>query len=213
MSDDKNYIIDPLTCLCKIALLYFMPEKTRLAINHHVLHIQKYDYYQWIERMKNGDSRIDISMLNTPLLKAIKWYILDNPERISMEKETIDNIHVIAHYSILALQKLQNYTYHNDQAIKIILQYFVNLLRDALQNSWNDDDCIKIESHINILSDKIKTNIDVQTIISISKMMSDADKLQDRMEDASALIDCVHKLLLNRDTHFVKLMKEFNTSL
>ncbi len=60
MTDDKSYIIDPLTSLCKVALLYYFPEKTKLAINHHVLSIQTYSIYQCLERKINRDSRIDI---------------------------------------------------------------------------------------------------------------------------------------------------------
>ncbi|XWV26651.1 hypothetical protein QJ857_gp0409 [Tupanvirus soda lake] len=214
MADDKTYIIDPLTSLCKVALLHFMPGKTKLAISHHVLYVQGYSYYQWLERMKNGDSRIDISNLNTPFLKAIKWYILDDcPEKAAMDKELTNSIRTITHFTILGLSKLQNCTYNNDPAIKIILQYFINLLRDALDNIWSEDKCVKMDNNNNILSDKIKNNYEAHTINSIAKMLSDADKIKNSQEDVMALIDCAHQLLINRDTTFVKLMKEVNTTL
>lgn len=213
MTDDKSYIIDPLTSLCKVALLHFMPEKTRLAISHHVLYIQDYNYYQWIERMKNGDSRIDISNLNTPFLKAIKWYILDGPEKAALDKEMADSIKIITKFTIKGLTKLQNHTYNGDCAIKIILQYFINLLRDSLDGIWKEENCVKMDSNNNILSDKIKNNFEVHTINSIAKMFNDADKMDNSQDDINALIDCAHKLLINRDTIFVKMMKEINTTL
>lgn len=213
MADDKTYIIDPLTAVCKVALLHFMAEKTKLAISHHVLYIQDYSYYQWIERMKNGDSRIDISNLNTPFIKAIQWYILDGPTKAHMDAETSKSIKEIASYTIKGLIKLQNYTYQSDAAIKIILQYFINMLNAALQNCWDDDECVKVENHNNILSDKIKNNFECHTINSIAKMLRDADKIDNSHEDVHALIDCAHKLLVNRDNIFVKMMKEINTVL
>lgn len=213
MTDDKSYIIDPLTSLCKVALLHFMPEKTKLAINHHVLYVQGYSYYQWIERMKNGDSRIDISNLNIPLLKAIKWYIIEGTEKATMDEEMEESIKIITQFTIKGLIKLQNCTYHNDVAIKIILQYFINLLKNALDETWSEDTYVKMDNNNNILSDKIKYNFDANTIISISKMLSDADKMENSLEDISALIDCAHRLLINRDTMFVKMMKDINTTL
>ncbi|BCS82923.1 hypothetical protein QLL95_gp1200 [Cotonvirus japonicus] len=212
MTDDKNYIIDPLTALCKIALLHFMPDKTKLAINHHVLYIQGYSYYQWLERMKNGDSRIDISNLYVPIIKAIKWYILDGQEKINLDEQTKNNILIISKFTILGLIKLQS-TYNSDGSIKIILQYLINLLRNALNDNWNEDDCVKIDGNVNILSDKIKNNIESQTIGSIAKILLDTEKMIDSKEDVDALIDCAHKLLVNRDKTFVKMMIEINTHL
>ncbi len=211
MADDKNFIIDPLTCLCKVALLHFMPEKTKLAISHHVLYIQGYSYYQWLERI--GHNRIDISNLNTPLLKAIKWYIMDSDDKVSLDIETNNNIRTITNFAIMGLIKLQNCTYYNDLAINIILQYFINMLSDALENKWDETRCISIEKNNNVLSDKIKTNFDAQTINSIAKMLTDAEKIKNSNDDVIALTDCAHRLLINRDTNFVKLMREFNTIL
>nr|WBF70975.1 hypothetical protein [Megavirus caiporensis] len=212
MNEDKNYIIDPLTCLCKVALLHFMPDKTKLAISHYVLYIQGYSCYQWIERIKNGDNRIDISNLNTPFIKAIKWYILDNCEKADMDQETENNIKIITSFAIKGLVKLQS-TYNSDNAIKIILQYLINLLNSATNNNWDETYCVKTDNYNNILSDKIKNNFESQTINSISKILQDAQKMENSQEDVNALVDCAHKLLINRDTVFVKMMQKINTHL
>lgn len=213
MTDDKNYIIDPLTAICKIALLHFMPDKTRLAINYHVLHIQEYNCYQWLERMKNGDSRIDIANLNTPLLKVVKWYILENNEKVNMDEMTNNSIRLIVKFAILGMIKLQQYTYHKDCAIKIILQHFINLLNDALNNTWVEDKYKETNFNINVLSSKIKNNYDSHIINSISKILNDANAQTNSIDDTAALVLCAHQLLLNRDTCFLNMMKEINTTL
>lgn len=213
MADEKNYIIDPLTSLCKVALLHFMPEKTKLAISHHILYVQGYSYYQWIERMKNGDSRIDISYLNTPFIKAIKWYILDGTEKIPMDEETSESIRTIAKFAIKGLIKMQKFTYGNDLAVKIMLQYFINMLRNALNGVWSDDDYIKSDSQTNVLANRIKNNYDPHIINSISKILNDADEIVDSHDDINALVDCAHRLLINKDNLFAKMMKEINTTL
>ena len=214
MADDKSYIIDPLTSMCKVALLHFMPEGTRLAINHHTLCVQEYTYSQWLERMKNGDSRRDISNLNAPFLKAIRWYILESAERAELDEELVQSIHTIAEFTIKGLTKLKKTTYCNDIGIKIILQYFINLFRDAINGTWHEENIVKMNNDTaTLLSEKIKNNYEIKTINSIAKMLSDANKLEKSPEDITALIDCSHKLLINLDHVFVKLMKDVNTTL
>lgn len=213
MAEDKTYIIDPLTSLCKVALLHFMPEKTKLAISHHILYIQGNTYYQWLERMIHHDSRIDISNLNLPFLKAIKWYIIDSPEKANLDNETHNSIRIISMFAIKGLIKLQETTYQSDIAIKIILQYLINMITNALNNNWDENIYVKVEGTNSILSDKIKNSIEPHAINSIAKMLLDAEKINNSIEDINALVECAHKLLMNRDMLFAKMMKEINTTL
>jgi hypothetical protein len=212
MSDEKSYVVEPLTCICKLALLHYMPEHTKVAINHHVLCIQPYSYYQWIERIKNGDSRIDISNLNAAVIRAIKWYIIEGPDQVEMTDEVLYNIRNITEYAILGLRKMQSGTYQNDPAIAIIIQYFINLLRTALDGEWNEESTVKIETTDSSLASRIKNHFDAQTITSVSRSLSDASTMTSP-DDVTALINCAHNLLINRDTIFLKLMREFNTTL
>lgn len=213
MTDDKKCIIDPLTTLCKLAVLYFMPEKTKLGINHYILCIQGYSYFQWWERMTNGDNRKNIANLYIPIVKVIKWYILENEEKIELDAELEKNIRLISSFAIKGLQKLQLVTYNQDMTIKINLQYLINLLKDALNGRWNESNLIHIDGENNILSEKIKRVYDSNIINSIAKMLNDANQIENSPNDIDALVDCVHKLLTNRDNLFVKLMNDFNTTL
>lgn len=211
MTDDKSYIIDPLTCICKTALIYFFSEGTRFAIEHHVLYIQDYNYLQWIKRMKNGDTRVDISKLNVAYQKAMMWYVLDNEEKLEMDEELNESIRQIVQFSIRGLKKIQNTTYKEDTAIKIILQHFINMMNDALDNRWDSERYISMGNTNNILSDQIKNNLDPKIINSIAKTLTDAEQLKTSEKDSKAMVKCVHELLSNRDTEFSKLMKDVNT--
>lgn len=205
MCDSKNYVVDPLTVLCKIALLYFMSEGTRITIGHHVLCLQEYTYYQCLERTINGDKRIDISNLNTPFIKAIKWYIIDCKVNANISLETRNIIHNITNYTIKGLEKMQKTTYHHDICIQIILQYFINMLRHAVEGTFDETQYVigEIDS---LMDDTIKNNIDVNTLSSIAKFLEDAE--HETIDNTHILIECAHRLLLNRDTNFVKLMRD-----
>lgn len=210
MNDDKFYIVDPLTTLCKLSLLTYMPERTRLSINHHVLHIQEYNYLQWMERMKNGDNRFDVSNLNMPITKVIQWYLLSET---NIDPKIINNIKIIATYAVNGLRKLQMETYEKDKAMIIILQHFINQLSDALNNTWDENRMAKTDSDTNnIISDKIKNGYNLHTIDSIASIIQKVDNMTDQ-RDILVLTESAHKILMNRDEEFVKLMKEINTVL
>ena len=212
MSNDKKYIIDPLTCLCKLALLNFIPDGTKIGIHNHILQIQEYHGWQWLERMGNGDKRFDMGNLIPSIIKAIKWYILDGEEKMEMDDELSEKIINIANKSILGLDKLKN-TYKNDYSITIILKYFENLLRDSLNNTWNDENLIDIDYNPDqILSDKIKKNFTRENIITISKMMDDAMNT-DELKNKNSLVVCIIQLLDNMDENFKKLMNDIVTKL
>jgi len=215
MNDEKNYIIDPFTMLCKLALIYFMPDCTKISINNHVLHLQEYTYYQWMERMVNGDNRKDISYLYSPIIKTIKWYIYDNPEKIPMDSTLQTDMKIIVGYCVKGLRKTQNITYEKDLMIKILLQYFINLINDASTGTLDENNMLNLsdsQNEPNILIDKIKNNYDSKIINSIAKMMKDADQIENN-SNIGVLVDCIHKLLINRDDVFVKTMKDVNTIL
>lgn len=208
MTDVKLCILDPLTCLGKIALLYFMPDKTRLSISNYVLTIQEYHPYQWIERMKNGDIRLDISNLNGSFVKALQWYVVEGGDRLDLDEATLNAIRTIAQYTVKGLVKLQTGVYSNHQPVCIIIQYFINMITDALDGVWDESKYI-IQDTRSSLSERIKVCIDPQIIQSIAGMLTDASKME--YGNVNAIVNCVHKMLINRDTEFVKMMREVNT--
>lgn len=214
MIDDKSYIIDPLTTLCKLALLNFMSVGTKLSISHHILHIQEYSYIQGAMRTIHGDNRRDISYINIPLLKVIKWYILDSEHKISFSDDKMEqSIKIITNYAIKGLKKAQSTTYADDISMKIILQYFINMLVSALNNNLTEDSVVKNPTEGTILTDTIKNNYDPHTINTIAKMLTDADQTNNLQSNINILIECIHKLLINRDIEFANLMKEINTNI
>lgn len=212
--DDKTYILDPLTSLCKLALLYFMPDGTKLRISNHILYIQEYNLMQGAIRRINGDNRKDLSNLNTPIIKIAKWYILETDERIAYTDDKLFNsINTIASYAIKGLKKAQNTTYAKDISIRIIIQYFINILTDTCNGFLNEEYIVQSSADGSILTDTIKKNFDAHTFNSIAKMLVDADQPHMSTSNINVLIECIHKLLINRDLEFANLMKELNTSI
>jgi hypothetical protein len=211
MAEDKMFIIDPLTTLCKLALLYMMPEKTKLSISNHVLHIQEPSFYQGLQRMGNRDSRTDLSYLNAPLYKAMKWYLLDNADREDMDESCITDVKTITRYAVAGLIKLQKGVYKNDMCMKITFQYLINMLTNALDDEWNEKYYVT-DFGESVLTNKIRGSYEKSTIESIAKMLKDAQNADSELTNKT-LSTCISKMLDTRDVTFVQMMKEINTIL
>lgn len=207
MSANKNFIIDPLNTICKLALLYFLPEKTKLAINNHAIEIQQYSTYQWIGRTIYGYKRHDISELGPYLIKAMKWYIIDNEEQLDMDPTLSQSMITITKYAILGLKKLRDHTYVDDSTTDIVCQHFINLFQESLDQVF-DQEKYPHSTSMNVIIEQIKNDFDPQVIIYISNCFINANDKIKSENDVLAMITSVHNILGNRDEIFLKFIKD-----
>lgn len=212
MTDNRNLITDPLTTLGKIALLYFMPAGTKIAIHNNILYIQSPSNLQWISRKIYGDNRMEIANLNVPIIKAIKWYILDGDEKINMDENMSDGIKIITNFAIKGLKKMQKETYMEDISIKIILQYLINILENAINDSWDEKFCVD-DNNEKILSNKIRDDYDSQIIKSISVLLSDTDNINIKINELLNESDKINNNNNNRrDINFQMIGPNINNN-
>jgi hypothetical protein len=201
-----NYVLDPIATICKIALLYYMPEKTKLSINYNSISLQTPTYTQPIERKYNGDSRNDIPNLNTTLIRACEWYIAAS----DIDENILNKIKNIAVFCIKGLTKLQTGTYSNDIGTKIILQHFINMIQSALDGVWDETTCVHENRYDNeFLIKKIKM-IDIDYVVLISNML-DEGTVAESNSDAKKIFGickfCL-EILSSNDTAFEKIMAD-----
>lgn len=210
MIEEKSFLIDPLTCLCKLALLNLMPEQTKISVYKNTLYIQEYTYYQCIERAVHQDSRLDIANLVIPLIKSLKWYVLDSDKEFCKQLSNQDkqNILIIATHAIQGIRQLK-VTYDGDYNVINNLQYFINLIRNAINNTWNEDDLIRIDNASEAgISDRIKNNYNSDSISIISQILINSSKQDCSKQQLDTFIRCLINLLDEMDTTFKKLIKD-----
>lgn len=186
-----EYVTDPLVCLCKLAILSFMPPGTKLAFTDHVINIQGHTRYQWLERSLSRDSRADISLLNTPIASAIKYYLLEEPSEDTL---------TLTKYAIKGLIKMRDETYTDSTSVQLVLQYYVNHLTAALEGRWLETDLLATPTRLVVLDNPSYSD----TARTVARMLTDADQKGRVPGDARALITCTHSLLRSRDTAFVE---------
>lgn len=158
-----NYIIDPLTCLIRLSILYFKPINTKISIKHNRITYNEPTIFQGSIRWTNGDNREDIHNIYGPILKATQWYDLKN--------EDIKNIFI---YSIKGLNTLKM-SYEENSTISHSIQYYINYIESylndgnkeqseetntiflQLRNLWSEREINIINNIILELSNKSKT--------------------------------------------------------
>ena len=71
---DKNIIIDPMSCLIKLSILRYYPHGTKISIGDNMITILDPGLLQGPFRFIKGDGREDLHNLYVPLIKSIEWF-------------------------------------------------------------------------------------------------------------------------------------------
>lgn len=69
-------ILDPMSTILRLAILYYYPTKTKLSIHNNALYLQEPTYFQAPLRWGYSDDRADLHNLHNPISKALDWYDL-----------------------------------------------------------------------------------------------------------------------------------------
>ena len=126
----KNF--DTIGAVCRIILLNFEPDGTKISINKHVIQLESNTPMQSIVRWYNSESRGDLCILFSIVRRFLELYVSTSHEKKSASSIDIgDNIIKLTNYFILALKKLQK-IYDYDNAV-FALQYYINLLNSGLK--------------------------------------------------------------------------------
>ena len=143
----KNYVLDPLTCIIRCAILSFKPKGTKLSINQNKITFVDPNFLQGTIRWTYGDKREDLHNIYKPIVKSTRWYKSNNPN--------ILNIFILARKGLLKLKS----SYEENSIITHSLSLYINIL-DLFINSdgealtkleTNDEDDNKIYRELKML--------------------------------------------------------------
>jgi hypothetical protein len=234
--NNKIQILDPLSCLCKLGMLAYYPIGTKISILNNIIVFQQPDTLQWIKRTYYGDSKNDISVLYNPILKAIKWYILCNNERLQSvdgdvninfeenveEKYKSDNIfklrsikNIFTH-AIKGLTKLiDTYEYGN---VTLSIKFIKNNIKMCIDDNYNIEQFINFneidEIDDNVINyEKIRQIWRNDKINLISRQFDLLDKSENDTTGIEYLIKSINLQLMEIDMKFQDLVKTMNSNL
>lgn len=75
---ERHIILDPYSCLVKLALLKYMPIGTKISIYENKLYFNEPGNFQGVVRFIYGDGREDLHNLYQPIRKCARWFWNDN---------------------------------------------------------------------------------------------------------------------------------------
>ena len=83
--NEKNFIIDPFTCMVRLAVLSFKPIGTKISVNDNKIAFCEPGLFQGPLRWSKGDNRDDLHNLFFPIKKAMLWRDKSNKFRQYMK--------------------------------------------------------------------------------------------------------------------------------
>lgn len=208
---NKQLIVDPVNCLCKLALLKFYPDDTKLRFSDNIIELQKPSNYllTGVTRFYYQDKRDDIHLLYQPIAKFITWYI----------GQSYDDEHFftkIANNAINGLKKLQEtYSKHkNINNVIFTLELFITYLKKYVNGTLNIDELYNSDEILinNGMGDIIKNDINNERLIQISNMLELLNN-EYQNKNLNHYIDSINALLEIRDEEFKNIVLQNNTFL
>lgn len=229
MSDHKQ-LLDPIGTMCKLVALNFCDNNTKISIHNHVITFQEPDKLQWFVRSCYGDGRENISELYYVIIKLILWFLVDDDSIISDNSmnnnskiRQSDEIKRMVGYLCDAFSKLQSLTYQYGN-VTLALQYYINLLTDALDDKFTDH---LLPKHLKY-QDKISDNLldleklknlwelkDIKRICELydncfSLLSSDDEDNDSKQSLIQSYLKSIDSILKITDEKFQKLIKNNN---
>ena len=187
--EDKIQIIEPLTCMMRLAILSFKPVGTKICIYDNSIYIQEPSFLQGTLRWISGDNRNDLHYLLLPITKAlIKWDPIEN--------DAITNIYKLAIKGLVKLKSGYNCLYTSSLTSHSI-DLYINLIKDRLNGKPPNEDMEDISNYNNFF-DKLWTT---EQILLINNLFIETEK---NTTDVTNYLEAIENILSTK----IRLSKE-----
>lgn len=136
INQEKSHVIEPITCMIRLAMLGFKPKGTKICIFDNSIYIQEPSVFQGPIRWMSGDNRNDIHYLMEPINKALKRC---NSTNSSASSENLKNIYKLAMKGLVRL-KSSYAKYHNTSSLTShCIELYIKTIQDHLEGNQTED--------------------------------------------------------------------------
>lgn len=195
-NNHKTMIIDPFSCVLRLAILSFKPIGTKISIINNRIAYNEPHFLQGPIRWTYGDNREDLHNLYSPIIKVFYWY--------DCEKEEIKNI---LQLTILGLDKLKS-SYSNNNSICHSINYYKQIIQDNMKskdlNTTDTDDNNKIYADLK----KLWNSNEISIVNNILTEMKTTNK-----EELSSLVTALESILYIKEKRVKAIITEHTTTL
>lgn len=196
-TDNKNIILEPISCIIKLVLLDYKTEGTKISISNNSIDYYEPSQFQGILRNINGDGREDLHNIYNPILKAVEWY---PPSENKIYKYFYEKC-------IVGLNKLIT-CYEKESTISRTLELYCKILQDSLSETKPDienglDESVKTSSP---LLDQIKDFWKREEIEMIFSLLQIIENSKDENEKNTYIENIVNTVSMKESklSEFIK---------
>jgi len=130
--NQKNYILDPLSVIVKLALLGYKPAGTKVNISNNIIQLQEVGIFQAIVRMVQKNNRNDLQYLYNPLDIACGYFLSDE----MLDK--FPNMRSLFESALSGIKRLTE-TYKHHLLVVICLHFYTNILTNSLGEIYTEE--------------------------------------------------------------------------
>lgn len=202
---DKNIIIDPLSCLIKLSILKFCPIGTKISIGDNMITILDPGLLQGTYRFVKGDGREDLHNLYVPLIKSIEWYWhQENDENNNSIKNLFD-------FAINGLETLRA-SYPINSTITHTLDLYIHHLTSKQVKTLQNKD-IKINENSNEIHDFLRQLWNEREIHIIIELLLEYEKNIKNNKTEKYILETILNLTNAKEIKLREYLKEHFASL
>jgi hypothetical protein len=122
----KQLILEPLSCILKLAILQWKPIGTKISVLNNSLKYNEPSIVQGITRSLGGDSRQDLHNICFPIIKCLEWYPLSEKDYEFFYKESCKGLLMLKH------------SYESNSIINHTIDHYIGLLEGKEYESIED---------------------------------------------------------------------------
>lgn len=197
--NERNFILDPLTCLIRLSILEFKPIGTKISIYNNKISYNEPCIFQGSVRWTYGDNRGDLHNLFNPIKKVFVWY-----------DSSKDEISGISNFSIKGLKKLKE-SYESNSIISHSLDHYITLLKDRKKETIQEDDEYNIiYKNLKQLWNEREINIVYNILLELEALKKTKNKDDNKK---NSLIRSLDSILSMKEDYINKLLLESTTIL
>jgi hypothetical protein len=207
-NEKPDSIIEPLTCLIRLAILEFKPLHTKLSISNNRITYDEPTILQGAVRWSNGDRREDIHNIFNPIRKSGEWFDINN-----------DDICTIFKFSIRGLEKLK-LSYNENSTIAHSIEYYTLYLNNKINNKINNKEIVnknEIENTENTEKNsiylKLKQMWTKREINIINNILLELETSKEDIKRQESLITALESILTRKEEFVQNMLFETLTSL
>ena len=179
ITNEKTYVLEPITCMVRLAMLSFKPDGTKIGIFDNSIYIQEPSVFQGPMRWISGDNRNDIHFLLDPINKALERYNIQH-------NESVKNIYKFAIKGLLKLKKSYSSNNHNSSLTAHSIELYIKTIHSYLDgkciSNENEDDDKTYNSLFHLWSEE-QIDIINGLFIECNKNQSEAESYLDAIDN------------------------------